>query len=145
MLAGDFNSRTGTLNEIMLLEQDDILDSSNFIHQNVESIFNDLGVPLMRTNADEEVNNNGRRLIEMCKLLELIIVNGRVGSDRNCGSKTFGESSTLDYFICSPDLFPKLKECKVDIQCSLLSDKHKPIYVDLDIDAEYIPSNKYYK
>ena len=40
MLVGDFNSRTGTLNEIMFLEIDDALDERNFEYPNILKYFN---------------------------------------------------------------------------------------------------------
>ena len=41
----------------------------------------------VRVNSDKQVNNMGRRLIEMCRSLNLIIMNGRFGKDNQIGKK----------------------------------------------------------
>ena len=54
------------------------------------------------------MNSHGRDLIEFCKCVGLLIVNGRVGEDRSIGEfsrvDTMG-SSLVDYVISSPGLF----------------------------------------
>ena len=59
---------------------------------------------LLRVNSDKQVNNMGRKLIEMCRSLNLIIINGRFGKDRQIGKKTCKDSSTVDYIILSTNL-----------------------------------------
>ena len=54
------------------------------------------------------MNNHGKCLIELCKATGLVILNGRVGEDRNVGKCTsFYNNSmgVLDYMIASPSLF----------------------------------------
>ena len=69
MLIGDFNSRTGTMNDILLAENaDEVLDSSNFNHPDIINILKCLDLPVNRSNKDTKTNNNGKKLIEMCKL-----------------------------------------------------------------------------
>ena len=80
---------------------------------------------------DKTVNNNGRRLIDMCRGLDLHIVNGRFGSDYKNGRFTCDNKSTIDYVICSPDLFLNIDEFSVDLYDNLMSDKHSPICVKL--------------
>ena len=59
MLVGDFNSRTGTINDIMLNETfDDLLDISNFIYPNILDTFKRLNIPVSRTNKDKTPNKN---------------------------------------------------------------------------------------
>ena len=69
----------------------------------------------------------------MCKCLDLCIVNGRFGSDKNIGSTTCANKSTIDYVICTPDLLPNLTNFTVDTFDPLMSDKHNPIYVNLNL------------
>ena len=53
MIIGDFNSRTGTLNEIMMSESDDIIfDSSNSKFPDVIDILKSLNLPFERSNKD---------------------------------------------------------------------------------------------
>ena len=136
LLMGDFNSRTGNANDIMMIEsQDNILDASNFKYPNIINILNSLGMPITRVNKDTKTNNNGKRLIEMCKLQELCILNGRVGLDRNIGNLTFDYKSTIDYMICTPDLLHKISHCKVDTLDYTLSDKHNPIQLSINVEG----------
>ena len=135
LLMGDFNSRTSNANDIMMIEsQDIILDASNFKYLNIINILNSLGMPITRVNKDTKINNNGRRLTEMCKLQELCILNGRAGLDRNIGNLTFDEKSTIDYMICTPDLLHKISHCKVDKLDTMLTDKHNPIQLSINIE-----------
>ena len=143
LLTGDFNSRTGLLNEIMILEvQDDILDTSHFNYPNIIEIFKSLKVPLNRANKDTKTNNNGRKLVEMCKLHELCFMNGRIGSDKNIGDFTCAGASTVDYMICTPDLLQNIQDCTVDIFDSMLSDKHSPINVSINLDPDTVNISK---
>ena len=134
LLTGDFNSRTGSLNDIMLCQYpDDILEENHYLYPNVIEIFNSLDIPTKRTNKDSTINNNGKQLIQMCQLHELCIVNGRIGSDRNIGSLTCADASTVDYMICTPDLLEKIQDCTIDVFDPLLSDKHNPINVRINL------------
>ena len=94
---------------------------------------NSNNIPINRKNEDYKVvNNNGRKLIEMCKCQELCIVNGRIGSDKSIGQKTCDNKSTIDYVICTPDLFPDIADFTVDNFCPLISDKHNPIHTTIN-------------
>ena len=63
----------------------------------------DLGFPTER--QDLQLNNYGKRLLEVCKSFRLCIANGRLGSDRFLGSKTCKGYSVIDFAILSPLLF----------------------------------------
>ena len=134
LLVGDFNSRTGSLNDIMMLEtQDDILDATTFKHPDVIKTLSSLNMPAKRTNKDTKINNNGRKLIEMCKCLELCVLNGRSGSDINIGNVTCADASTVDYMICTPDLLHKISDFYIDCFDPLLSDKHNPVHASIQL------------
>ena len=142
LLTGDFNSRTGSLNDIMIREfQDDILDESLYAFPNILDIFNSLDIPIDRSNKDVTINKNGRSLIQMCQLQELCIVNGRIGTDRNIGSLTCANASTVDYMICSPDLLHKIQDCTIDTPCKMMSDKHSPIKVRINLGENITQAN----
>ena len=79
-------------------------------------------------------NNNGRQLIEMCKLHELCIINGRIGLDKNVGDLTCARASTVDYMICSPDLLHKIEDFTIAIFDPLLLDKHSPIHISINLE-----------
>ena len=131
MLIGDFNSRTGTKNDIMLLDQNDFLD--DYKYPDIINMLKNSKIPLERINLDKKTNNNGKKLITMCQTVEACIVNGRVGLDKHLGNFTFDYTSTLDYVICTPDLFPYITDFKVDDFDPLCSDKHNPICITVDI------------
>lgn len=87
-----------------------------------------------RYNRDKSTNNNGYSMIEMCKSLDMYIVNGRIGKDREIGCLTFNETSTIDYAVVSPELFPKVNNFEVDVVDKFLSDKHSPICITFNFD-----------
>ena len=130
LLMGDFNSRTGTLNDINILDDSDILELYKF--PNILNLLEESNIPFARKNLDKSTNNNGNRLINMCKFSEICIVNGRVGYDKLVGSFTLDNTSTIDYAICSPDLLSCITDFKVDIFDPLLSDKHNPICITIN-------------
>ena len=57
------------------------------------------------------VNKHGANLLELCQTGSLLIINGRLGSDKGIGEfprvDTTGYS-TVDYMLCNPDLFSKI-------------------------------------
>ena len=122
----------------MMLEiQDAILDTTRFIYPNIINIFGSLNIPVIRTNKDPRTNNSGRKLVEMCKLHELCIINGRIGSDKNIGDLTCAGASTVDYMICTPDLLHNIKDFTIGIFDPLLSDKHSPINISINLENNY--------
>ena len=134
LLIGDFNSRTGTLNEIMILESDDnIFDETYFKYRDYIDILKHLNLPVNRVSKDKTNNNNGRALIELCKCKELCILNGRIGKDKGIGNTTCDDKSVIDYAICTPDLLSKVSDFQIDQFDPLFSDKHKPINVHLNL------------
>ena len=60
-----------------------------------------------RNSFDNELNNHGKRLLEICRSADPRILNGRT-SDDSLGRPTFhGKSgvSIVDYAICDQNLF----------------------------------------
>ena len=138
-LVGDMNSRTGNLNDILTFEREVInfSETNEFAQDFFEiSLFegNDR-INKKRVNKDKTVNSNGKKLIKLCKENNMIIVNGRTGSDKEIGDLTFNSkkgSSTIDYCVASPDFFPHIQDFHVDILDKNLSDKHSPIILTLE-------------
>ncbi len=111
MLIRDFNARTGVLCDFITIEDAVAINSGIELADN--DFFNTkcdlekLGITTDRHNADTCTNNRGYRLIEMCKNLDVKIVNGRVGSDHGTGAftcQTASGQSVVDYAIASPHL-----------------------------------------
>ena len=84
-----------------------------------------------RNNVDKVVNNYGNRLLTLCKTLEVFIVNGRLGEDANRGKLTCNNVSLIDYFICSPLIFPNVSNFDVLDFDPLLSDIHCAVTLTL--------------
>ena len=137
-LIGDFNSRTSTLDDFITLDEHisiiynlDDLDREAF---NSKQYFEKHGINTTRSNTDKCTNNNGYKLIELCKELDLKIVNGRLGDDRDKGDLTCSSkqgSSTVDYCIASSELFPYFDNFNVDVFDEDLSDVHSPICLSI--------------
>ncbi|KAK7499247.1 hypothetical protein BaRGS_00009507 [Batillaria attramentaria] len=77
-LLGDFNARTGTLNDII---EGDVNDGLDVLF---EGRIQQSNIP-RRLNTDCGTNNMGFRLVDFCKEMGGVMVNGRVGVDGTCG------------------------------------------------------------
>ena len=116
IILGDFNARTGILPDFESLDEDDIL------FQN-------------RDNADKKVNNNGRRLVDLCKIRDMLIVIGRVGSDNNIGNytcTTYNGKSTIDYATADAKTITKIYSFDILGFDPSLSDVHMPTTKNVD-------------
>ena len=113
MLAGDFNSRTGELDDII------INDSPEFIlelSENPSYDADDFDIP--RASMDKEVNNFGRDLISFCQSYGMHILNGRVSGDTN-GDITCvanGDRSVVDYMLVNTRLYSFIQHFEVIVR-----------------------------
>lgn len=137
LFLGDFNSRTRNLI--------DYIESDKYIckHFNSDELFSEYEkelsffqdpkscVDINRTNSDMGVNNYGYRLLEFCKCNNTYILNGRTARDAGIGAFTCKNSSTVDYFLCSPNLIPMISDFCVDEFSEVLSDVHCSVYLEL--------------
>ena len=76
------------------------------------------------------MNHNGNKLIELCKISDLKIVNGRIGTDKYFGNYTCHTTkgqSTIDYVVMSMELFPKTMDFYIDTLDRCMSDIHCPV------------------
>ena len=148
VLLGDFNAHTAHLNDILNIDK---IQSHSFgldllgpeITESTEVVCTE-----PRSNSDNAPTNwNGRALIDMCKDSNSLILNGRTGHDQGVGNSTFFSLdqdnqvhvgvSTIDYGISSHSLWPYITDFEVDTFDRLLSDRHAPIIISLEI-----PSSK---
>ena len=74
-------------------------DTSNFYNQ--AELLPTLNINQNRVSQDMKTNNNGYKLIDICRNNNLFILNGRFGKDKNLGKFTFRDQSLIDYTICS--------------------------------------------
>ena len=107
LLVGDFNARTGELQDIMLDSNTPEIETVP-IHANVTKLGR-------RLNMDLETNTYGRKLIKSCMQSDMFIANGRIIGDIP-GNITYFHSkgtSTIDYAIASHNMIGKIKYCNV--------------------------------
>ena len=149
-ISGDINARTAKLPDYVELDQyiseqfdfDD--DIANFFDKT--EILKTLNIPVERSSMDVKTNNTGYWLTDLCKNNNLFIVNGRVGKDKGVGRKTFRETSTIDYTICTADCFTFLTQFEVIELEPIFSDGHCLLSWSLNInlttdDANDKPAN----
>ena len=137
LLMGDLNSRTGKYSDSVCQEGNNMItnDQSEFAICSTQ-----------RNSFDNELNNHGKRLLELCRSADLRILNGRVSGD-SLGRATFrgrNGTSVVDYSICDQDLFQHVANFIVK-EPSCLSD-HSPIVTWLNINTnisnrDAIPAN----
>ncbi|CAG2247273.1 unnamed protein product [Mytilus edulis] len=154
-LLGDFNAHCSNCNEYVDIDNN-ILDFCNVpnIEQSLVNnlhILEECGIPVVRQSQDKhKVDKYGKKLLELCRSLELFFVNGRVGNDKDIGLTTCN-NSVIDYAIVSPNLFRSIVDFNVLIFDPILSDIHKPIclhlctnltcVVDVDLNNSYVNDN----
>ncbi|CAC5413866.1 unnamed protein product [Mytilus coruscus] len=86
---------------------------------------------VVRDSQDKfKVDKYGKRLLELCRSLELFLANGRVGSDRGIGHSTCNYS-VIDYAIVSPTLFRAVTDFNVLPFDPVPSDVHNHICLQL--------------
>ena len=136
---GDFNSRTGCKTDFVPYDEQLFEDAinNNLIFRNIKDhLFNHenllaLGYDTCRFSQDKVINPYGRELLNLCKTIDVHIVNGRLHDDRKIGKFTCKDKSVVDYVLCSSELFPHVFDFKVEEYCELFSDVHNPITFSL--------------
>ncbi|MEW8548196.1 MAG: reverse transcriptase family protein, partial [Candidatus Thiodiazotropha sp.] len=122
------NARTGVLCDYILADpliadlMDFDEDTSSFYNQ--AELLSTLNINKHRASQDVKTNNNGYRLIDICRNNNLFILNGRFGNDKNVGKLTFRDQSLIDYTICSFDCFRLFSDFEVIDTDAILSDGH---------------------
>lgn len=108
-LVGDFNSRTGILDDFITFVSDvNLNEIPTDVLVDSKADLTSSGFNTERYNLDKHVNKNGSRLIELCKNLDIHIINGRFGDDLKQGNLTCDSAKLIDNVIASPSLFSKM-------------------------------------
>ena len=128
ILAGDMNARTANLNDY--IEDENEIDYSG---DSVTNVMACLDIPKDRISQDNARNNLGYALTDFCKSQRFLILNGRVGSDKEVGSTTCKGVSVVDYMIANVNLFPCINDFKVLDFERCLSDVHNPLSLNVTL------------
>ena len=122
LLQGDFNCRIGLEKDFVEFDKSDLeLGIENFDNQN------------KRNSEDKTVNSRGKELLDVCKLNDILILNGRKTGDifGAFTSHNWNGSSVVDYSIASNSLLETIGEFSVGNYIPWLSD-HCLINTKLD-------------
>ena len=134
---GDFNSRTGVAPDFEQMPENECSifeESPSIFYFDTLNITN-------RVNKDKCLNHNGKKLIELCKISDLKIVNGRIGTEKSFGNYTCHTTkgqSTIDYVVMSMELFPKTMDFYIDTLDSCMSDVHCPVCLFFSCDKTIV-------
>ena len=109
---------------------------------NVSSLLNNCKLSELRTSQDQMVNNEGNLLLDICKSNNLLILNGRCGSDKNIGGMTFRNQSVIDYSIVSYQALHFVKMFTLSDLDALFSDGHALISTTLQLQQTSTIENK---
>ena len=118
LICGDYNAHTNIKPDYFnsdwatkITEIDDIVKNTNNERlQLINCMYEDHRLDMFSEDM-RPMNNNGRLLLDVCKISGLIIVNGRLGDDKGIGRATrvMGDHSTVvDYVIATPKLFDQI-------------------------------------
>ena len=102
---GDMNARTGNCDDFAAADTDECDDwHSRKFHltpnSNTKSVCENF--KRRRVSKDKVLNNYGKELLELCKMTNMRIVNGRAGAPDNtgrCTCHTYNGPSVVDYVI----------------------------------------------
>ena len=139
VLIGDFNARTGLMSDFVSIAPALIDECGLESDVDVEGVFKKYNIPIERFNEDLTVNKNGKKLIELCEITDLKIINGRIGNDQGKGKFTCYTGmgrSTIDYCLISPDLIKHIANFEINDFERALSDSHCGMNVGIYISPD---------
>ena len=126
---GDLNSRTGM--EPDFITFDGLHDGLHCLSDGFIAYEVDQPIP-KRKSEDDQLNNFGRNLIQLCKSTGLKIINGRTSGDRE-GKLTFcntNGTSVIDYVLTDKLSMPMVESFEVG--CFNEFSDHAPICMSLN-------------
>ena len=144
LIVGDFNSRSGILNDIEKTDLSLLKHATTcpeiYEATDTRRLLEMNDVPLKQSSQDKgRPNALGYQLIDFCKNNDMIILNGRLGSDKGVGKVTSKEWSVLDYAIASPLMLPYIRKFEILDFDPIYSDVH--CAVSLSIESIQHPDN----
>lgn len=135
-LIGDFNSRRSTLRDYNESDETSQIFNNTKSDINFNWVSDELdvqslekyGLSIERKSKDNIVNSYGKRLVEVCKHCNMIILNGRSSSDQE-GEFTCKKTSVVDYCISNTEFLKHVQDLRILPFSPFLSDVHNPIEV----------------
>ena len=123
LVQGDMNARTGIDSDFVDSDKsDELFGVQNLSNQSI------------RNSEDSTVNARGRELLDLCKVNDLLITNGRKIGDLfgKLTSHQYNGSALNDYLLAPNHFFPKISRFSVGSFSPWLSD-HCPIYSTINV------------
>ena len=131
LVQGDFNSRTGEEKDYVEHDKSDSeLGIENFDNQ------------ILRNSEDKTINQRGKDLLDICKMNDLLILNGRMTGDifGKLTSHNWNGSSVVDYCIASNQIIDRISNFNVGKYIPWLSD-HCLISANISFSDESMRTN----
>jgi len=135
MLLGDFNSRCGNMLDHTQIDEffSNLFELHNIQNEefDIAAALDESNIQLNRNSVDHIINNYGRQFIELCKNNNFFIWNGRIGEECTRSKFTCKNTSVVDYFISTAQVFKHAVNFCVEEFCELYSDVHCPLYASI--------------
>ena len=134
-LSSDFNARTSQLRDYT--EADNFLAKLFDFDDETKELFfpayklAPFNLSLNRTSCDQNSNNIGFKLLDICKNNNLFILNGRMGSDKDKGNFTFRHTSVIDYMLASVESLKLLNDFDIIETDPIFSDGHSLLQLSI--------------
>ena len=132
----DIGNRVGSDENLVNLLPDDVLKSRDYL-----CMLYTTGRLIRYSKVTRPANIQGMNLVEFCKDTGLLIMNGRIGSDKGVGDFTrmrIGESSVVDYIIASPAMLDMLRDFQI---CEKLPESDH-LSMMFSINCNYVRTHK---
>ncbi|CAG2257963.1 unnamed protein product [Mytilus edulis] len=129
-LVGDFNGRTASEKDFLILDSHDPSNNFSDLIENSVSILDFLDIPRERKNRDIGKNKYGSLLLDFCKGNNCFILNGRINGDKE-GKLTCRNASVVDYCISNVNFINRFCTLEVVDFSKLFSDVHCPLSISV--------------
>ena len=140
LITGDANAQTSNLADYV--EFDDFIGNYFDLDENTLRSFSkishlsELNIPQNRISKCKKVNKIGKKMLEICKNNDLIILNGRIGND-STGNYTFRDTSVIDYTISSINALSLVENFEISELDRLFSDGHCLLETEMKLQISF--------
>ena len=104
-LVGDFNARNGELDDYIHTADNCFISNDNpLLYDDAPHVLEKHGLLKKRCSKDHYASKFGHKLLQMCKSLGLLIMNGRCNGDKGICKFTCKNTSVVDFCISSKNM-----------------------------------------